>query len=215
MNILKYIVTVLLLSVPVSTSAGIGVHWYTIYGGYTHDSPDVTGSDHYLLNDNSAIWQLIFAGANNVADAPDLSNVVNGWVGGDDVVWTTRTIPQNGGFAPEDGTEWDVQFRPYGGYPVYEDLSWDQAGYMYQRIYEGTPAEGSWFYQGNLLAVDTTYTGNIYEGLPVDFNIDTPWSGFRPDHQITSIPEPATTGLIFFGVAVLSLRRRLIKGSVL
>lgn len=205
---MKHLVAVFLLVAAPAAMAGVGVHWYTIYGGYDHASPDVTGTEHYLLEGHSAIWQLIYAGANNVVDAPNQNNPANGWAGGDDFVWFTRTIPQNGGIAPEDGTEWDTRFRNICGNLVYEDLSWDQAGYMYQRIYEGTPAEGSWYFDGYLLAVDVNYTGDINDRLPIDYNVDTPWSGFQPEHQITIIPEPATTGLVLFGTAVLSLRRR-------
>ena len=81
-----------------SATDGVAIMWTTGWGAYTHDSPDVTGYDDYLLDSYSMTWQLIYS-VDAVADDPDLSNSANGWVSNDDEVWATRTLAQSVGGA--------------------------------------------------------------------------------------------------------------------
>lgn len=188
-----------------SASAGVGLTWTTIYGGYTHDAANTTSSDDLLLDSYGVTWQLIYAGANNAIDPVELSNGINGWVSGDDDVWATRTIAQGGGTASEDSTDWDNWMTWQGsGSIVYEDLSWNTAGYVFQRVYEGTLSAGSWYFESNLLALNTGYTGS--PGFPQEFALDSSSSGFQPNQQL--IPEPATMGLLGLGALVMAIRRR-------
>ena len=46
------------------------------------------------------------------------------------------------------------------GFYLYEDLAWSTAGYAYQRVFEGTRAELSWYFDSSLLALNTGYTGS-------------------------------------------------------
>jgi hypothetical protein len=213
----KFLMAVFALAVAASVAtAGVGISWSTLYGAYDHDSPDVTGGSNALLDSYSALWQLIYAGANNVADAIDdpmnpvdpIAWAANDYLAGDDVLWAQRTISMGGGAAPEDGTVWDNwMINQPGPSVVYEDLAWNTAGFVYMRVFEGSsPAGSSWFYQTGLLALDVGYVGG---GAPTqDFFVDTFSAGFQPDSQVMAIPEPATMGLLGLGALVLAIRRR-------
>lgn len=196
-------------------TAGVGILWSTIYGAYDHNAMDVTSdpSPNQLLANYGALWQLIFAGADNIANPLDSANLTTGapgiqddYVTGDDVVWGQRTIPQGGGTAPEDGTVWNNWMINQSGSVVYENLSWSTAGFVYQRVFE-TPMTGtdpgSYFHQSPLVALNTGYAG---QGAPTqDIILDTPEAGFKTGQQI---PEPATMGLLGLGALVMAIRRR-------
>ena len=188
-------------------SAGVGVLWSTTTGGFTHDAADLISGDDLLLDNYNVTWQLIYAGANNVADDVSLATGgANGdFVSGDDVVWGTRTIALGGGTAVEDGTDWNNWMNWEGASSiVYEDLAWSTAGYVFQRVFEGTPAALSWYFETDLLALNTGYTGSPQ--FPQSFVLDNEFAGFQPDQQI--IPEPATMSLLGLGALVMAIRRR-------
>ena len=208
----KFLMAIFALAVATTVAnAGVGINWSTLYGAYDHSSPDVVGGSNALLDSYSAIWQLIYAGADNAIN--DISTTVpvaggpNGdYVLGDDVVWAQRTIAQGGGTAPEDSTGWNNWMNPTGGTTVYEDLSWVTAGFVYQRVFEGTPADGTWYFQSPLQALDVGYVGG---GAPTaDFFVDTFSAGFQPTIQIDAVPEPATMSLLGLGALVMAIRRR-------
>ena len=186
------------LAISAATAgAGVGINWVTLYGVYDSSATDLTGNDHALLANYGVTWQLVYAGPNGVIDPPDPANGANGWVGGDDVVWATRVIPQGGGLA-SDGTSWDVWMRdttvdpdppPFSspGAPPYEDLNWNQAGSAYQRIYQGTPSNSSWYYDSGLLAFDGNYAGA--PAFPSNFYLDAFDQGVQPNQQMAgSLP---------------------------
>ena len=194
-------------------SAGVGIMWATS-GGFTHNETDLIFGDDFLLESYSVTWQLIYAGANNVADLPDTSlggaGIADDYVTGDDVVWASRTlaqsIAQGNVTASEDGTVWDYMMTSVSGNTVYENLAWNTAGYTFQRVFEGAPAELSYYFQSGLAALDTGYTGSPQ--LPQESFIASPSSAFQPDQQIPAVPEPATMSLLGLGALVMAIRRR-------
>ena len=170
-----------LLGLAMSAPAGVGIRWLTQWGAYDHTVEDLAGSTGALLDSYSATWQLIYAGADNAIDPPNLTNSAQGCVSGDDEVWAVRSIPQGGGSA-DDGTTWDNFMSFLSGDPTYEDLDWSTAGYVYMRVYEGTPASGVWYYDAPLLALDTGYAGGATP--PQDYFIDSADQGFKPNQQV-------------------------------
>ncbi len=198
---------ILLAAVSMAT-AGVAIQWTVGWGAYDHDATDLTGDSNNLLGSYSAIWQLIYAGANNAIDDADWNQVggLNGdYVTGDDVVWGQRDIPQGGG-AAADGTEWTDWMGKVSGTPVYQDWLWTTAGYVYQRVFEGTPAPESWYFESELVQLDTAKAEG---GTPQDFFLDDPNFGFQPTHQFEAmIPEPATMSLLGLGALALAIRRR-------
>ena len=201
--------SMILLAAVSFASAGVAVAWTVTWGAYDHNAADLTGGDNALLDSYSAIWQLIYAGANNVADPASWEQVggVNGdYVTGDDVVWGQRNIPQGGGTAPQDGTIWNNWMGRIDGDPNYVDWTWTTAGYVYQRVFEGTPGPETWYFESELLALDTTKGEGGQSQL---FPLDDENGGFQPTEQFPGvIPEPATMSLLGLGALALAIRRR-------
>jgi hypothetical protein len=190
-------------------SAGVGINWSTAWGIYDHNAADLTGGSNALLDSYSAIWQLIYAGADGIANAPDYEQVggANGnYVTGDDVVWAQRTIPQTGGFASEDNTEWNNWMIGQSGDIDYKDFSWNTPGSVYQRIFEGTPGPNTWWGDSSLFTFSTTFA----EGsLPDEIYLGSADGGWQPTQQFPPpIPEPATLSLLGLGALALIRRKR-------
>jgi hypothetical protein len=187
--------------------AGVSVAWVTAYGVYDSDAQDIVGETNALLDSYEVVWQLVYAGSNDVADLPNLANAANGWVGGDDVVMAQRILPQSVGgsnVVASDGTEWNRWMVSWAGQTVYTNTGWDLPGNAYQRIYQGTPEGGSWYFDSHLLALDLGYESEPF--FPQLFMPDEMDQGVQPDRQIamptlavapaqTNVPAAATAGV--------------------
>lgn len=214
----KLMLSLFVLAVAVTmASAGVGIQWSTAYWGED-------GSGNGFLDNNSGLWQLIYAGANNVADSIEsvdaswgvgAAGIADDYVVGDDVVWAQRTIAQGGGTAPEDGTTWDNWLSYQSGpFPVYENGAWATPGFVFQRVFESaTPTSGTMFWETSPLALDLTYTPGT-GGSAKDMYVDSPTglandaAAFSADKTVTVIPEPATMSLLGLGALVMAIRRR-------
>lgn len=207
------LIGLLVVAMAASAHAWIGIDWRPGWGIYDMDSPDVSNFDNAnsLLSNSSAIWQLIYAGANDAVDPYDTSEgdpgIQDNYVTGDDVVWGERVVGIGGGTAA-DGTDWDTWLLWQGaGDSAYENTSWDTAGFVYQRIFEGSPIDGVQ-YTSPLFA----YNPNWWDGtgtkpLP-ELMFTENGTGSTPTAGVQTVPEPATMGLLGLGALVMAIRRR-------
>ena len=203
----KILIGLAILAMACVSYAGVSINWQVSWGAYDHTETDLSGGTAALLDSYDVTWQLIYAGANNVADPADWEQTggVNGdYVTGDDVVWGQRNIPQGGGTAA-DGTVWNNWMNITGGDPNCVDWAWNTPGSVYMRVFEGTPGPETWYFESELMTLDTTKG----EGQPQTFYLDTPNEGFQPTQQFPPvIPEPATMSLLGLGALALAIRRR-------
>ncbi len=207
----KFLMSLVVVAAMASVAmAGVGIQWDTGWGGYTHSAPNITDGNNAILASYSVIWQLVYSGANGTIDPPSLSTAGSGYVTGDDAVWATRTIALGGGTAAEDGTSWDTFMVRTGGSSTYENAAWSTAGSVYQRVFEGTPAVGTYWYDSPLFTYDPTWTdASAAEAFNTEVNPGA--GGFQAPlaNQFTApLPEPATMSLLGLGALVMAIRRR-------
>ena len=208
--------SVVLLVVAACAQAGVGINWMDDYRVFASTETDMVGGTVGILDVDSAIWQLIYAGADNTISPPDTDvggvEIADNYVQGDDVVWAQRTldqivVPGGTSTAPEDSTEWTSFLELNMGNVAYIDYSWSTAGSVYQRIFEGTPTLGSLYYDSELLTLNTGYTSDPNTTTPIqNFGVGDAVDGGV--QATTAIPEPATMSLLGLGALVMAIRRR-------
>ena len=206
----KFLMSLVIVATMASVAmAGVGIQWTTGYGGYTHTSPIITGFDNAILDSYSVIWQLVYSGTDGI-NPPSLATAGAGYVTGDDVVWATRTIAQGGGTGAEDGSTWNnFMYRAdLSGSTTFENAAWATAGSVYQRVFEGTPAPGTYWYDSPLFTYDATWTDSqAAESFNTEVNMNV--GGFHaPAGNFFPVPEPATMSLLGLGALVMAIRRR-------
>ena len=234
----KFLMVLFVMAVASSVAlAGVRIDWYVGWAGYDHDAGANPTSGNYLLDANSAIWQLIYAGADGEIDRIDdpLNPVqdVAAWQannyllpaseGGDDVLWGQRIIPMGGGAATggtayDPATEWGTDMWVTDGSTTFERLDWNTAGFVYQRVFQVGPSglvhDGTYFTETGLFTFSTTFTagdGLVPQTFLVDGDAPTYDSvshGFSPQSAVSAVPEPATMGLLGLGALVMAIRRR-------
>ena len=166
-----------------AAQAGMGIVWSTC-GWFVEAGGDADAGPGVAEN-NVVTWQLVYAGANNAPDAIDPSAA--GWTGGDDVLLAERVVPAGGGSAA-DGTSWDSLLMQQGGNTTYEDPTWpaDRGGFVFQRVFQGTPSNGTPYAESGLFAFDPAFAGN---GAPPDlFYFPADGYGLVLDRAVTPPP---------------------------
>lgn len=208
----KVIVGVALLLSLVAIAAANQVIWMTGYGVFAHDSPElIVDNDNYkgVAQDTSVLWQLIWAGDDNIANPIDLSNdsskapfigeIQQLYVSGDDVVIGSRTIAQGGSGGWDDTLFSDDESICSQNL----DYTYDVATpyWVFQRVYE--ESNPGFNYQSDPVQLGTDYASG-YQSVYVDI-------AGNFSEGVRTVPEPATMSLLGLGALAMVLRRKLRK----
>jgi hypothetical protein len=189
-----------LISLTLNSLGTVIVNWSASGGFYFNEDSSVG-----ILGDatgNSTIAQLIYSADEN-ADAA----LINGLASGDDIVWDTITLT-------EDGIANDT--ITYDSYAVFssdyqqEDFS---AGYIYARIFQDNDINtGDWYYYTMPIALTDMTSPTPPQSL--EMNTDTIYGDPIDSGSTVAqvIPEPATVLLVGTGgIGVWLVHRRKLK----
>jgi hypothetical protein len=189
-----------LISLTLNSLGTVIVNWSASGGFYFNEDSSVG-----ILGDatgNSTIAQLIYSADEN-ADAA----LINGLASGDDIVWDTITLT-------EDGIANDT--ITYDSYAVFssdyqqEDFS---AGYIYARIFQDNDINtGDWYYYTMPIALTDMTSPTPPPSL--EMNTDTIYGDPIDSGSTVAqvIPEPATVLLVGTGgIGVWLVHRRKLK----
>ncbi len=200
----KFLVVATVLIMSVAATLANQVQWWVPYGMFDHEATDlvdVTTGDG-IMNKYDVLWQLIYAGPNQVADEVVAGNP--GLVSGDDEVIGSRLLSQGDAtfdnWLYTDNTDATSIDLPY----VYSETD---PYYVFQRVYESSePVKGTYYYQSDLVLLGTDYDTGL-QNIPLSNNFD---SGTQPN-LVVGVPEPATMSLLGLGALAMVLRRKLRK----
>lgn len=166
---------------------------FSSYWGNTIDGGD------FLPNiGDQATVQLIYAGANGIADYGN-GDVIDASVdtdllAGDDVLLYSGIFENTGGLYEESAA---------GSFGVFDGAAFLGAP-VYGRIFNSSaPGDGDRFYVGSVANLNDLDSGAEPPPVPDNYDLVGPGVGLSPNATGTVIPEPATIGLM--GIAGLGL----------
>ncbi|MDK2858399.1 MAG: hypothetical protein PWQ89_1518 [Verrucomicrobiota bacterium] len=186
-----------LISLTLNSFGEVMVNWSASGGFYFNEDSSVG-----ILGDstgNSTIAQLIYSVDENVDDA-----LINGSTSGDDIVWDTIILTEDG--IANDTVTYD-SYAVFSSDYQQEDFS---AGYIYARIFQDNDINtGDWYYYTMPIALTDITSPTPPQSL--EMNTDTEYGDpidFGPT-VAQVVPEPATLLLVGTGgISVWLVHRR-------
>jgi hypothetical protein len=192
-----------LISLTLNSLGTVIVNWSASGGFYFNEDSSVG-----ILGDatgNSTIAQLIYSADEN-ADAA----LINGLASGDDIVWDTITLTEDG--IANDDEKFD-SFAIFGGSEYTYRQDDFQEGYIYARIFQDNDINtGDWYYYTMPIALTDMTSPTPPQSL--EMNTDTIYGDPIDSGSTVAqvIPEPATVLLVGTGgIGVWLVHRRKLK----
>jgi hypothetical protein len=199
---MKKVLLVILMGIVATSYGAVDIIWLATGGFYFNATPGVgiLGSG----TGNSTIAQLIYSLDGNVDDA-----LVGGGVSGDDVIWASLTITEDG--INNDGT----QFDSYAWFGIQNYTQAYVAGNFYARIFQdNSVGAGDWYFYTPMLTVANIVIPTPSQTLQMNTDV---LNGNAIDVGATTaqvVPEPATA--LLFGIGGMGawmIRRNKLKSK--